>query len=84
MGEEDALLHRESLLVIAASDAEDISFPFVTKRVCWNFLRNLLVVEDATRGTQVRIDFDKNEDSYGLQSSLFIKVEEFLCAGGWV
>lgn len=49
VGEENTLLHRETLLVVSTSDTEDVAFPFVTERVAGNFLGDLLVVEDAAR-----------------------------------
>lgn len=49
MGEKDTLLHRETLLVVSTSDTEDVTLPFVTQRVTWNFLGHFLVVEDATK-----------------------------------
>ena len=46
-GEEHALLHRETLFVIATSDAEDVAFKFVAERVSGDLLGYLLVIEDA-------------------------------------
>jgi hypothetical protein len=45
--EENALLHRKALLVVAAGYTEDVSFPFVAKRVGWDLLRDLLIVKDS-------------------------------------
>lgn len=45
MGDKDTLLHGESLLVVATSDAENISFPFIPKRVARNFLCQFLVIK---------------------------------------
>ena len=42
----DTLLHRETLLVVAASDAEDVALPLVAEGVAGDFLRDPLVVED--------------------------------------
>jgi len=42
-----SLHHRESLLVIAAADAENVALPLVPERVAGDFLRHLLVEEDA-------------------------------------
>ena len=47
VGEEDALLHGEALLVVAASDAEDVALEFVAEGVARDFLGHFLVVEDA-------------------------------------
>ena len=48
-GQEDALLHRESLFVITASNAEDVAFKFVAKQISRDLLRDFLVVEDAAK-----------------------------------
>lgn len=42
-----SLHHRESLLVISAADAENVALPLVPERVAGDFLRHLLVEEDA-------------------------------------
>ena len=47
VGEEDALFHGETLLVVTAGDAEDVSFPFVTEGVTGDFLSNFFVEEDS-------------------------------------
>jgi hypothetical protein len=47
VGEENTLLHWETLFVVTAGDAEDVPFPFVAENVPGNFLRDPLVVEDA-------------------------------------
>lgn len=44
--EEDTLHHRETLLVVTTSDTEDVTLPFVSKDVCLDLLRDLLVEED--------------------------------------
>jgi len=43
----DTLLHGKALLVIAASDAEDVALPFITKTVAWHFIAHSLLHEDA-------------------------------------
>jgi hypothetical protein len=43
VGQENTLLHWKTLLVVSTSDAENVSFPLVSKRVSWNFLRYFLV-----------------------------------------
>jgi len=48
--EEDTLFHGETLFVVTAGDAEDVSFPFVAEGVAGNFLGDLFVVEDAAVG----------------------------------
>lgn len=48
VGQEDTLLHRETLLVISAGDAEHIALPFVAERVSGDFLSDFLVVDEAT------------------------------------
>jgi hypothetical protein len=45
---EDALLHRETLFVIAARDAENIALEFFANGLSWDFLRQFLVIEHAT------------------------------------
>jgi len=47
LGREDALLHGETLLVVAALDAEDVAFEFVAEEVCGDVGRDALVVEDS-------------------------------------
>ena len=47
VGKEDALLHGETLLVVAASDAEDVALPLIAERVARDLLGDPLVVEDA-------------------------------------
>lgn len=42
---ENALLHGESLLVIATGDSEDVSLPLVAQRIGLNLLAHTLVVE---------------------------------------
>lgn len=42
----DTLLHGESLLVVATSDAEDVSLELIADGVTRNLLRNSLFVED--------------------------------------
>lgn len=51
VGDKNTLLHGETLLVVTASDTEDIALPLVTERVTRDFLRDLLVVEDTTGTT---------------------------------
>jgi len=43
----DTLLHGKALLVIAASDAEDVALPFITETVAWHFVAHSLLHEDA-------------------------------------
>jgi hypothetical protein len=45
VGEEDALLHWETLLVVSACDAGDVTLPFVAKGIERDFLRESLIVE---------------------------------------
>lgn len=47
MIEENALLHREALLVISTGNLENIPFKFVAKSIDFDLLRNALVVKDA-------------------------------------
>ena len=37
VGEEDTVLHREALLVVAASDSEGVAVPLAAQRVTVNF-----------------------------------------------
>ena len=46
-GQEDTLLHGETLLVVATSNAKDVALPFVTKRVDLNILGHTLIVKAA-------------------------------------
>ena len=48
VGEENTLLHGETLLVVSTSDTEDISSPLGTQSVGFDFLRDPFVVEDTT------------------------------------
>jgi len=52
-----ALHHGESLLVVSASDSEDVTLPLVAQRVAGDFLRHLLVEEDA----EFAVIFDLDE-----------------------
>ncbi len=44
---QDALLHREALLVVAAGDAEDVALPLVAEGFGLDFLAHALLVEAA-------------------------------------
>ena len=50
VGNEDTLLHWETLLVVSAGNTEDVALPFVSERVTRNLLRDLLLVEDTAMG----------------------------------
>jgi hypothetical protein len=52
--QEDTLLHREALLVVATGDAEDVARPFGSEGVGGDFLRDFFVVEDWAAGVGVR------------------------------
>jgi len=56
-GVKDTILHGKALLVVAASDFEDVSFEFVANGVSGDFLANPLVHESA----QPTLIFDFNE-----------------------
>jgi len=56
VGQEDTLLHWETLLVISTGDAEDVAFPFVANRVGRNLLGHFLVVEDTVSFLIVEIE----------------------------
>jgi hypothetical protein len=47
VGEEDTLFHGESLFVITACDADNVTFPFVTNGVDRDLLGDFLLVKDA-------------------------------------
>ncbi|KAI3481067.1 hypothetical protein L1887_56641 [Cichorium endivia] len=47
VGEEDTLLHGETLLVVTTADAEDVALPLVAERVDLDVLRHALLVEAA-------------------------------------
>lgn len=53
VGQENTLLHRETLLVVTTADAENVTLPLVTKRVDLDILGHALVVE-ATHETLVQ------------------------------
>jgi len=46
-GVHDSLLHGETLLVVTAGDAEDVTFEFVADAVTWDFSTHSLIHEDA-------------------------------------
>ena len=47
VGEKDTLFHGETLLVVPAGDAEDVSLPFVAEGIARDFLGDLFVIEYA-------------------------------------
>ena len=47
VGQQNTLLHRETLLVVTTADTEDVALPLVTERVDLNILGHALVVEAA-------------------------------------
>ena len=53
----DTLLHRESLLVVATSDAEDVALEFVANGVTRYFLAHAALHEDAE--TALIFDLDQ-------------------------
>lgn len=48
VGEQDTLLHRETLLVVTSRDFEDVALEFIAETVTWHFRGHALVVKDAT------------------------------------
>ena len=46
VGDENTLLHGETLLVVTTGNSENVTLPFIAQRVARNFLRDPLVVED--------------------------------------
>jgi hypothetical protein len=55
--QENALLHRKALLVVATGNAENITLPLVTNRVGRDLLRDLLVIEDtAVKGALEHVE----------------------------
>jgi hypothetical protein len=81
MGEQNALLHGKTLFVVSTGDAENVALPFVAKSVAWDFLGDLLVVED-TAGSEMNPWLDTGmlrvEITLSVQSLLIVKVDEFL------
>lgn len=59
----DPLFHGEALLVVASSDAEDVTFEFGSNGVSSNFLAHAAVHEDAEFA--LIIDFDELLRSVG-------------------
>jgi hypothetical protein len=51
--EENTLLHWETLLIVSASNTEDVAFPFVAQRISRNFLGNFLVIKYTTEAISV-------------------------------
>jgi len=49
VGEEDTLLHGETLLVVTSGDAENVALELVAEGVARDLSRDALVVEDTTR-----------------------------------
>ena len=45
VGQEDTLLHGETLLVVTTSDAENVTLEFITKSIAGYFLGHTLIVE---------------------------------------
>jgi len=54
--EENALFHGETLLVIAACNPEDVTFPFVTQSVARDLLGYFLFVEDSVSLLIINVD----------------------------
>jgi len=54
--QEDTLFHGETLLVVAASYAKDVTSEFVTDRVCWDLLGHFLVEKDTVAFLLIQID----------------------------
>ena len=55
----DALLHGETLLVVAAGDFEDVAFEFVADAVAWDFGSHAPVINvnlDIVRGKAIEED----------------------------
>jgi len=83
VGEEDALFHGETLLVVTAGDAEDISFPFVAEGVTGDFLSDFFVEEDAAEwgGEDVGLMGGCKKD---VQAFFVVEVDELLGPSGGV
>lgn len=56
VGDKDTLLHRETLLIVAAGDTEDVALPLVAEQVSGDFLCDLLVIEDTVFPLIVKIE----------------------------
>lgn len=55
-GRHDALLHRETLLVVAARDAEDVALPLVAQALGGHLVAHALVHEDAQAALLVDLE----------------------------
>lgn len=55
VGQQNTLLHRETLLVVTTTDAEDVAIPLVTERVDLDILGHALVVEAAPANVLVHV-----------------------------
>lgn len=55
-GVHDTLLHRETLLVVATSDLEDVALELIANTVAWDFLAHAAVHEDAQLALVVDLD----------------------------
>ena len=56
--EEDALLHRKTLFVVAACNPENVAFPFITQGVTRHFLGYFLVIEDTASGGLEEVEME--------------------------
>ena len=80
VGYKDTLLHGETLLIVSASDAENVALPLIAQRVSRNLLRDLLVVEDTANSRYECEYLDRVsivEYMHALMP-LVVKVEELL------
>jgi len=55
-GKENTLLHRETLLVVATGNAENVAFELITERIGGDLLGDLLVVEDTDSALVVDVN----------------------------
>ena len=80
VGDKDTLLHGETLLVVATSDAENVALPLIAQRVSRNLLRDLLVVEDTanSRNECEYLDRVSIVEYMHALMPLVVKVEELL------
>jgi hypothetical protein len=56
IGQEDTLLHGETLLVVTSSDAEDVALELVAEGVARDLSRDALVVEDTSLTLIIEVD----------------------------
>lgn len=69
MRKKNALFHGKPLFVVATSDTEDVTLPFVTESIAGNLLRDFLVVEDTAGGEDEMDDEEERNRAHVFLSS---------------